>query len=280
MTRYNDERSAENENRGMTAPLMDHLVGSSREWEMCVDEATKELVLALFKVMQDIEICGSDELRELWLTVPRGAIEDFGDYEEYLEADEVSNREEFERLWLDYYPEPVKWYEIATVHYRGWYSVFINHKLVLQIQPEPGRKYPENKVELAEWLLSEVPKVIETVKDGTYNEYVRQNLPYAKRTGKILREDYWRIDPEIKTADLEDISQEEIARFLMLSESAPEKPDGRIPEMTLGKYLDYCRMGYEANGSRGVGVLDNRGLYRANADGRDQGLLELSLDSA
>lgn len=169
---------------------------------------------------------------------------------------------------------------LATTYWNGWYSVFINSKLVLQIQPESRTGYPENRTELAEWLLSEVPKVIETVRDGTYNEYVRQNLPYEKRNGKILREDYWRIDPEVKTGCLERISQEEIAHFLMLSESTPEKPDGRIPEMTLRKYLDCCRLGYEVNDGRGVGVLDANGLYRSNADGRDQGLLELSPDSA
>jgi len=51
MIRHNDSKSAECEKRGMTAPLMDCLVGNKHEWEMSVDEATKKLVLTLFEAI-------------------------------------------------------------------------------------------------------------------------------------------------------------------------------------------------------------------------------------
>jgi len=141
--------------------------------------------------------------------------------------------------------------------------------------------FPENRTELAKWLLSAVKETIETVKANTYNGHVKESLPYEKRTGRILREEFWRIDPEEKEAYLKDITQEEIDRFVKLMETPSEgPPEGRLPEMTARKYFDYCRMGYEACNYKGTGELDGPGHYRAHAyDGHSRGLTELNLDS-
>ena len=269
------------EQSSMTAPELKRLISMTKDYFLVQDEPTKKAVLALFEELQKLEACGEDELRRLWLVVPRGEIEDFGDYEGYLEDEEVSNREEFERLWLDYYPEPVKWYELAMVSWRGWYSVFLGKNLVLQIQPEPEEQYPVNKKDLAEWILSAATKAVKSVKDGNYNEFVRENLPYVKRKGKILRENYWRIVPEEKEEYLKNISQHDIDRFVtMMGAQPPCPPTGRISEMTAGKFFDCCRLGYEANGCEGAGKLTGKELYIANADGRDHGLLDLDESSA
>jgi len=266
----------------MVARLVDHLISwIDGKWAVVTDEPTKNLVLALFNELQKLESCGDDELRLLWLTAPRGEIEDFGDYDEYLEMGEVSSREEFERLWLDYYPQPVKWYKLAMVFWNGWYSVFLDNKLVLQIQPEPEKQLPMEKTDLAEWLLSATIDTVESVRSGTYNEFVRQNLPYRKKKGRILREDFWSIFSEEKTAYFENITQDDVDRFVKLMDAQPDdSPNERLPEMTAQKFFDCCRLGYEANNYKGIGELDARELYCAHADGRDDGLLDIDPNSA
>lgn len=55
--------------------------------------------MLLIKEIGVLEIQGHDELRCIWIEVPRGTIEDFGEYEEFLEEDVVSNYEEFVEMW-------------------------------------------------------------------------------------------------------------------------------------------------------------------------------------
>lgn len=117
----------------LSAPQVDTLIYRAEKLYEIIDAKTKGLVTELFQKLQSIAVCGDDELRELWLTAPRGSIEDFGDYENYLEDGEEESRKEFGELWLSEYPEPQKWYKLSAPVYRGIYSVFINNKLVLQI---------------------------------------------------------------------------------------------------------------------------------------------------
>jgi hypothetical protein len=263
----------------VTAPEID-LYLQSHELEICVDEKTKEITLLLFKELQALETVGDDELRVIWLTVPRGTPEDFGNWEDYLD-EYILNREDFERFWLDRYPKPVKWYRLSMSHWKGWYTVVVNGCLVLQIQPEKGRKYPEDRASLAEGLLSALKETIETVKDGTYDDLVRDNLPYEKRKGKILREDLWNICEGAKEEYLENITQDDIDRFVKLMDEQPEKhPEGRLHEMTARKYFECCRLGYAANKYKRTDELSAKELYRKYADGRDEGLLDLDTDSA
>jgi len=86
------------------------------------------------------------------------------------------------------------------VVYKDIYSVFLDKKLVLQFQNEPKECFPYEKLELTKWLLNAVDEVIASLIAGAYNDFVRDNLPYRKRVGKILRKDYWRIFPDEKAA--------------------------------------------------------------------------------
>ena len=90
------------------APKLDNLIFQADRNNNTLNSKTKELVYELFRKIQAVAACGDDERRELWLAADRGVIEDYGNYEESLEEGEVENRKEFEDLWLDYYPEPLK----------------------------------------------------------------------------------------------------------------------------------------------------------------------------
>lgn len=233
----------------LSAPKVDNLIDQAEKQYEISDGRTKALVNELFRKLQSIAACGEGEQRKLWLTAPRGSIEEFGDYKIYLEDGEVKSREEFGELWLSEYPDPRKWYLLSTTVYKDNCSVFINGKLVLQILPESElqRQYPCDKSELAGWLLRAVNDTIASLKRGAYNEYVRNNLPYRKRIGKILREGYWRIFPDEKTAYLKDIKPNEIHRFISLINERPtDKPLTRLSEMTADLFFNCCRLGYEA----------------------------------
>lgn len=229
------------EEKQLPAPQVDTLIYRAEKLYKISDEKTKGLVAELFQKLQSVAVCGDDELRELWLTAPRGAIEDFGNYEDYMEDSEVESREEFEELWLSEYPDLQKWYKLSTTVYKGIYSVFINNKLVLQINPEPLEQYPYDKSELAEWVLTAAKETIASLKSGSYNEYVSNDLPYRKRLGKILREDYWSIFPEEKEEYLKNITPDEITRFINLIKNQPvDAPESRLQEMTAALFFNCC----------------------------------------
>ena len=265
----------------LSAPQVDTLIFRAEKLYEITDDRTKDLTFELFQKLQSIAVCGDDECRELWLATPRGSIEEYANYEEYLEDGEVESRKEFEELWLSEYPEPQKWYLLSTVVYKEIHSVFIGGKLVLQYQPQLQGQYPYDKSELADWLLTAVKKAITSLKAGEYNEYVNKNLPYRKRIGKILREDYWRIFPEEKEGYLKDIEPDEIARFAELIKEQPtDTPVFRLQEMTAGLFFDCCRLGYEANRYEGIEKSTPKEMYRTHADGRDEGLSNLDESSA
>ena len=260
----------------LSVPEVDHMIYQAEHMPDISDDRTKPLVLKLFQKMQSIETYGDDELRELWLTAPRGSIEKFGDYESYLEDNEVESQKEFEELWLSNYPEPQKWYLLSTTIYKNIYSVFINNKLVLLIQPEPQKQFPYDKSELAGWLLNAVEEALISLKSGGFNECVSKNLPYRNRLGKILRKDYWSIFPEEKEKYLKSITPDEIARFVNLIKNQPvDAPTTRLLGMTVALFFDCCRLGYEANRYEGIEKLAPKELYLSHADGRDEGLLRL-----
>lgn len=186
-------------------------------------------------------------------------------------------------MWLSEYPDPQKWYLLSATIYKDICSVFISGKLVLQILPESElqRQYPCDKSELADWLLRAVNDMTASLKRGAYNKHVRNNLPSRKCIGKILREDYWRISSDEKTAYLKDIMPTEIDRFISLINVQPsDKPLTRLSEMTADLFFNCCQLGYEANGYEGAEKLTSKELYYTHADGRDEGLSELDGSSA
>lgn len=264
-----------------SAPHVDALIKRLQLLPTALDEKAKDLTLKLFEKMRSMVVCGDNERRELWIIAERGSIEEFGDFEEYLSVGDVVSYEEFEALWLLEYPESHKWYQLATINVDDSYLVFLNGKLTLQITPEIQNDITRDQSELVIWLLLAVDCCLNMLEEGKYNAFVREYLPYEKRVGKILRKDYWHTFPEEKVAHQKDIASDEIHRFSKLMQTQPsDSPEARLPEMTAGLFFDCCRLGYEANHYASTEDLSPRELYRAHADGRDDGLLTLKEDSA
>ena len=85
----------------ISAPLLDDLIIKAQANPELLTLANKGDLLVIIAKLQCVAICGNDERRELWLTEERGSIEDYGDYNEYLENGIVNNEEDFERVWKE-----------------------------------------------------------------------------------------------------------------------------------------------------------------------------------
>lgn len=105
----------------LSAPEVDHLVYIAKNSYEVIDDKTRNIVMELFDKLQSIASCGDDQLKELWLRAPRGNIEDFGDYDEYLEDGQVESREEFYKLWQSEYPFEESWYLLIATIYNDYY---------------------------------------------------------------------------------------------------------------------------------------------------------------
>ena len=101
------------------APHIDNLVNSCQRYSEVKNDSNIENLLTIFDLICRLEKQGDDEFRKIWITAERGKIEDFGDYDEYLEEDEVDDKQSFEELWQYYYPDKIRWYNFAISKYAG-----------------------------------------------------------------------------------------------------------------------------------------------------------------
>lgn len=249
------------------------------------DEHSYELLDELFTLLKQIAPVSDYGARELWLHAERGPIEAFGDYQEYLEEEMVSSREEFEELWREYYPEEDVWYyfgsvEDEAINYR---AVLLGHKHILEQDARKEKSpFTHDVSELLEWLIASVKESIADLEAGTYNERIARELPPQHRTGTIRRRDWWNAFPESREDFFADISPEEVQEFVNLTQAQAkdlEKSEDRCPEMTVNDFLNCCAIGYQACGYDGC-ELTPREQYHKHADGRDEGLMEVDPDSS
>ena len=77
----------------------------------------------------------------------------------------------------------------------------------------------EAVIALCALLAEPVMESMRRLKEGTYNEFVKANLPYSFRTGVIPRRVLWEREPEWKESDLEGLPEETISAFRALLNS-------------------------------------------------------------
>ena len=224
---------------------------------------------------------GTTDVWDLWFQAPRGPIEKFGDYQEWLGAGEVSNYEEFQEIWLSYFPDEEYWYPFTAIErkedqYRG---IFLNHTMMIEQRGDPSTGVPLDIHKFAEWLLQSVDTCIDALKNGNYNHFIETHLPIQHRTGTILRKDWWSVFPEIRKEFLSDLSQEDIALFAKyMEETGRENTVTPLKEISANDYFRACAIGYATNHYSG-GDQTPREQYYLHADGRDGGLGEIDPDS-
>ena len=136
----------------ISAPLLDNLIAKAQSNPDLLSQSDKDNLLRIIDRLQYITICGNDERREFWLTVERGSIEDFGDYNEYLENELVESQEDFEEIWKEEYPDSAKWYLLSVTHYNEEYFIFINNRLTLHIKNTLSETAESFNSQLISWI--------------------------------------------------------------------------------------------------------------------------------
>ena len=128
--------------------------------------------------------------------------------------------------------------------------------------------------EFVQWLVDGVRGCIEMLKAGTYNDFVRENLPSQHRTGTIRHRNFGNVWPDARTDYFKDISLADIAEFIEKASAQEENYTAmkeRLPAITANDFFCFCAMGYAKNKYDGCGKTPKEQYY-LHADGRDDGL--------
>ncbi len=248
------------------------------------DDKSKELLDELFALLEQIAPTSTNGSRSLWLRAERGSIEDFGNAEEEIADGNYRSKEEFVEAWKSWFPDEVKWYQFQAVEDKkeGYRAVALRHSLVIvQDKRREPAGWPYEISEFVEWLVDGVRECIDMLKTGTYNDFVRKNLPPQHRTGTIRRKDYWDVWPDARADFFQDISPADVAEFIEKASTQAEKPvlgGDRLPSMTANDFFRFCAMGYAENQYSGCDKAP-KDQYYLHADGRDDGLQNIDADS-
>ncbi len=223
---------------------------------------------------------GRDSIWSLWIRSERGRLQDFGAYEEFRDAGEVDSVEEFEELWRLEYPDEVQWRRLRVIRYRDRLFFHLDGKFEIEADLSSTRLVGIDVTQddcrrLVVWLLDRIRREVQRfVKDPeAYNREVERDLPLSRRLGRIRRRDLWqaalapiRLDDELGQKKLE----------LFAQVVGGMDAGAVLEELTLADYLGFCGTCYRANDYPGLEPsMTPRKMYRAMADNRDAGLLEI-----
>ena len=250
--------------------------------------ALMEALDPLIRAMADLApFPKSNESKGIWITVPRGEITDWGDFEEAKADGDVESYEEFESLWRLYYPLETEWYFVCVTENKPesqWkfrslsvtdherYHLMINAELNDGVRAETWYQ-EEPAIELCKLILPAVEQSMEMLREGRYNQFVADNLPYQYRTGVIRRSVVYAYEPDYQERVLDGLTPEEVARYRELITSGVNDvlKIGRLERLTANDFFRACELGYKACGYE-TGDLSPSELYLRYADGRDEGL--------
>ena len=247
------------------------------------DDKSNELLDELFSLLEQVSPISDNGARSLWLRAERGPIEDFGNMEEEIACGNYKSEDEFVSEWKGWFPDEVEWYQLSAVELKeeGYRAVTIRHKFVIvQDQSQEPDGFVNEISEFVQWMVDGVKECIEMLRNGTYNDFIKDNLPPWHRTGTIVRKNFWDIWPSEREAFFKDISQEDVAEFINLASSQNENYEtlpGRLKSMTANDYFRYCALGYAENHYKGYDKTP-REQYYLHADGRDDDLGALDPD--
>ena len=275
----------DHKNKKLTAPQVENYrnwLGASGHSARDCNAETIAALPALFEEVKKVSPYYDNGIRELHFKVERGPIEDFANYEEMLADGEVKNRKEFEKSWLDWFPDEFQWYTFSFFEEDGYKSIFVNHRLVIEVRRDYNPdSWGVDAVEFVEWMTSQIKECVSDIREGIYNERIRKELPPGLRFGTMTRKALWEVYPPEKEEYFKNITASDVADFIQLMNAEPEeRPTGCLPEMSAAVFFQACAMGYRANGYEESEVLSPKELYRKYADGRDEGLMELPEESA
>ncbi len=271
------------------APQIDNVLGRVGYKHPEINRDSYHKLLEIYSVFGCLQPGENDEYRSIWMESERGPIEVFGDYKIYISEGEVKNKKEFRELWEMSYPSATKWYQFQTARFRDELYFYFGDKPIATIhmkeEPEEKEYYNYEWIgELIDWLYEKIPAEIERLKANpeSYNEYIRRTLPYAKRTGRILRSDFNEImGEETFRPDLK-LGSEMAEKLKKAVQAIKTRNRKGYETMTADLFFRICEMGYDANNyfKEKASAMSPLEKYLAMADGRDAGLRHIESESA
>ena len=109
----------ENKDYKMVAPDIDELIAYFDHIYMSSTKSTTTLLAALepiFEILKPLApLKKNREVKEIWIRIPRGNIEDFGSFEEMRSCGQIETYEEYVQLWNREYPNEFCWYQLTVV---------------------------------------------------------------------------------------------------------------------------------------------------------------------
>lgn len=270
----------------ITAPVMDNCRWNRHGNQDRLTILTIENKAELAKLVESLkrikpEQPDSGQTRwSFWVDVPKGELEDYGNYKELRAEGIYKNKKEFIAEWEKEYPEDTYWHEIMVVTEAQFTGVWLDDVCLIRqdlSEEKEGRCPNADYIEFLEFLNAKVDDIVEEIRRGIYQEHLNEVLPYKYRTGLINRKRFWELDPKRKELDIADLTNSEIEEFLKYATVNTDE-DGikdRIPRMSAGKYYEICSWCYTAAKFDGIKGLSPKEMFMMKGDRRDGGLSKL-----
>lgn len=240
------------------------------------DPKTYALLDELFSQLMQIEPSMKNNAWNLWLKADRGSVDDFGNYEEWLENGEVENYTEFEQLWKDECPNETEWFHFQAIYEKeiDYRAIFVGHKFLIE-QDNRKKKGAEHDIsEFVQWLVDSVKDIIVELKCDTYNKRIQRELPFCHRIGTLQRKYEWEIYPKQRSIIMGRMIETDLDEFLKYACGNLPTDSPRLAHMTANDFYNFCSLGYRACGYD-IADKNPKEQYRRYADGRDDGLGEI-----
>ena len=237
----------------------------------------------LFKALEPLApLKSNDEAKSIWLRIPRGEITDYDSFEDMKDWGKVKTYKQYEKRWLEDYPDEIKWYRLVIVEEKNreeivtFRGVALARKTIISARiDEKGEPdlMDEYAAILCNLLVDAAKESVKLLKNGVYNSLVDKYLPYEFKIGVIKRSSLWKHEPEFKKYAFEGLSQRKILalRALLVSGKNDEQKIDRIKKFCANDFFNACKIGYKACSYK-VGKKTPAELYLKYADGRDEGL--------
>jgi hypothetical protein len=251
-------------------------------------KAFQEIAAAMESIPPLKDKYSEDDIRMIWVCIPRGNAEDFGNYEEMKEEELVSDREDFLSCWKETCPRDPDWFQVTIVRNKYAAVLGLNGTAVFrQIKREETSLWEADLSGFMQALTFDIMESVCRLKAGTYGEWLEKELPFCYRYGIIGRADYWKLFPDEKKEYLKGITPKDIDDLRSFLENEDRQADAA--NLTAGYFYRACRTAYlsAGYGERMVGWKEKKKLsdltpkeaYLAMADGRDEGLRDIPEDS-
>ncbi|MEE1047008.1 MAG: hypothetical protein U0M60_06240, partial [Clostridia bacterium] len=243
----------------MNAAQVQNFTGFGQKFYNITSES-KKIFNEIFDILKRIKPSGDRNYRQAWFKVPRGYYLDcFEDVEDALDYYGIKDESKLQAEYEKSYPDDYYWFQFDSIEDKYARALQINRFFVIEEADSIHNEWERDLTEILAWIKEMLLKVIKECEDGTYNDKVKNELPYAKRYGVISRKDFWEVRPDRKEAELKDLTDDEFEKFISIIQNEEKPPRDRIKNMTFNQYFKFAILAHK---NAGLNIDENASLFR------------------